>query len=103
MLVKYGKHVDVANDTLPEFQKFLLGKSWLRQESSFRCVHKVGGSSQYFTRNYEHKKRRCRLSLPDGFDQYTVYFQIKFQAFGGILGLDVILERASDNTVAIAL
>ena len=70
---------------------------------SFRCVHKVGGSSQYFTRNYEYKKRRCRLSLPNGFDQYTFYFQINFQAFGGILGLDVILERAGDNMVAIAL
>ena len=64
---------------------------------------KSAGNSQSFTRNYEHKKRRVRLSLPDRFDQYAFYFQINFQASGGIFGRDDIIERAGDNTVAIAL
>jgi hypothetical protein len=48
------------------------------------------------------KKKRNWLYLPDRFNQYTVYFQINFQAFRRVFGLAHGIKGAGENTVAIA-
>ncbi len=56
----------------------------------------------FFVSQYRVASGRDR-SLFGRFNQFTVYFQINFQAFGCIFGLADVIEGAGDNTVAIAL
>ncbi len=85
--------MDYPTSRYPE----VYGNSYHRRGYIFRAMSSTSDAA------WACEKNRDRLSLFGRFNQYTVYFQINFQAFGCIFGFVDIIERASDNTVAIVL